>query len=156
MNLNATLLFQSIAFGLFVWFTMKMVFPPIMKAMRDRQARISDGLAAAERGAKALQDASAKSDDALKQARTQAQEILGNANKQATQMVEAAKSQAQTEAERIKAAAQAEGEREINKAREALRQQVGELALVGAAKILKREIDAKAHADVLQDLAARV
>jgi F-type H+-transporting ATPase subunit b len=156
MNLNATLLFQSIAFGLFVWFTMKMVFPPITKAMRDRQARITDGLAAAERGAKALQDASTKSDDALKQARAQAQEILSAANKQGAQMVEQAKGQAQTEAERIKEAAHAEGERELAKAREALRKQVGELAVAGASKILKREIDAKAHADVLQDLAARV
>lgn len=156
MNLNATLLFQSIAFGLFVWFTMKLVFPPIVKAMRDRQARIADGLAAAEKGAKALQDASAKSDDALKQARTQAQEILAAANRQANQMVEQAKGQAKTEAERIAESAREEVAREVARAREELRRTVGELAVAGASKILKREIDAKAHADVLKDLAARV
>lgn len=156
MNLNATLIFQAVAFALFVWFTMKFVFPPITGAMRSRQARIADGLAAAERGAKSLQDASAKSDEALRQARTQAQDILGNANKQAAQMVEQAKGQALTEAERIKQAARAEVERELAKAREQLRQKVGELAVAGASKILKREIDAKAHADVLKDLAARV
>jgi len=156
MNLNATLILQAVAFALFVWFTMKFVFPPITKAMRDRQAKIADGLAAAEKGARSLQDASAKSDEALKQARAQAQEILAGANKQATQMVEAAKGQAKTEADRIVAAARDEVSREVGKAREELRKQVGALAVDGAAKILKREINASAHADVLNDLAAKV
>lgn len=156
MDLNATLLFQSIAFALFVWFTMKFVFPPITKAMRDRQARIADGLAAAEKGTQALQAASAKSDDALKQARSQAQDILSAANKQAVQMVEQAKVTAKTEADRIAASAREEVQREVSQAKEQLRKQVGELAVIGAAKILKREIDPAAHADVLKDLAARV
>ncbi|MGQ0701333.1 MAG: F0F1 ATP synthase subunit B [Panacagrimonas sp.] len=156
MNLNATLILQAVAFGLFVWFTMRYVFPPITKAMDERKAKITDGLAAAERGARSLQDASLKSDEALKQARVQAQEILAGANKQATALVEQAKTQAKLEADRIVAAAGDEVTRETNKAREALRKQVGELAVLGATKILKREINASAHADVLNDLAARV
>lgn len=156
MNLNATLILQAVAFGLFVWFTLRFVFPPITKAMDDRKAKIADGLAAAEKGAKSLSDAAARSDEALRQARAQAQEILGAANKQATQIVEAAKTQARTEADRIVAAAHDEVTREVGKARETLRRSVGALAVDGASKILKREIDAAAHADVLNELAARV
>lgn len=156
MNLNATLIFQSIAFLLFVAFTWKYVWPPILKAMNARQARIADGLAAAEKGARALQDASTKSEEALKAARVQAQDILGAANKQASQIVEQAKGTAQVEADRIVAKAHDDVEREVAHAREDLRKQVGELAVAGAAKILKREIDTKAHADVLNDLAAKI
>lgn len=156
MNLNATLILQAIAFGLFVWFTLKYVFPPITKAMDDRKSKIADGLAAAERGARSLTDAAARSDEALRQARVQAQEILAGANKQATALVEQAKVQAKVEADRIVAAASDEVARETTKAREQLRKQVGELAVLGAAKILKREINPSAHADVLNDLAARV
>jgi F-type H+-transporting ATPase subunit b len=156
MNINVTLFVQLIAFTIFIVGTMKFVVPHLTKAMGERQSRIADGLAAAEKGARALQDASAKSDEALKAARGQAQEILSAANKQAVQMVEAAKTQAKTEAERIATGAREEVVREVAKAREELRKQVGELAVMGATKILKREIDPKAHAEVLKDLAARV
>lgn len=156
MNLNATLIFQAVALALFVWFVMRLVRPPIAKAMSDRQARIADGLAAAEKGARALQDASAKSDEALHQARAQSQDILAAANKQAVLIVEQSKVTAKSEGERIVNAAREETQREVAQAKEQLRKQVGELALIGAAKILKREIDPKAHADVLNDLAARV
>lgn len=156
MNINLTLIAQAAVFFSFILFTAKFVWPPLMKAMTDRQNRIADGLAAAEKGAKSLADASVRSDEALKQARLQAQEILAGANKQATQLVDAAKVQAKTEADRIVAAAQEEVAREVAKARETLRKQVGELAVLGAAKILKREVNAQAHADVLSDLAARV
>jgi F-type H+-transporting ATPase subunit b len=156
MSINVTLLFQSVAFFIFAILTMKYVWPPIMKAMDDRRGKIADGLAAADKGAKALQEASAKSDEALKDARRQAQDILGSASKQAAQMVEQARTQAQTEGERIKTSAQAEIDREISQAREVLRKQVGELAVVGAAQILKREINAQAHADVLSALAAKI
>lgn len=156
MNINSTLLAQALVFAIFIWFTAKFVWPVLMKAIEERQKTIADGLAAAERGARALQDASSRSEEALQQARVQAQEILGGANKQATQMIEQAKAQAQAEADRIKQAGQAEAERVLAKGREELRQKVGELAVAGAAQILKREIDAKAHADVLKDLAARV
>ncbi|MGB0956403.1 MAG: F0F1 ATP synthase subunit B [Panacagrimonas sp.] len=156
MNLNATLLFQMVAFGLFVWFTMKYVFPPITTAMRERQNKIADGLAAAEKGAKSLEDAAAKSDDAIKQARSQAQDILAAANKQASQMVEQAKQTAKDEADRIVNAAQEEVGREVTRAREELRKSVGALAVSGAEKILGREIDASAHAEVLDQLATQV
>lgn len=147
---------QMIVFSIFVWFTMRYVWPPITKAMEERRAKIADGLAAADRAAQSLKDASAKSDEALKAARVQAQDIVSSASKQAAQMVEQAKSSAQVEADRIKAAAHEEVSREVAQAREVLRKQVGDLAVAGASKILKREIDAKAHADVLKDLAARV
>lgn len=156
MDINFTLFAQAAVFAIFIWFTARFVWPPLMKAIEDRQKTIADGLAAAEKGARSLQDASAKSDEALKAARVQAQEILANASKQATQTIDAAKGTAKTEADRIVAAAREEVSREVNSAREALRKQVGELAVAGASKILKREIDAKAHADVLKDLAARV
>lgn len=156
MDINLTLFAQAAVFAIFIWFTAKFVWPPLMKAVEDRQAKIADGLAAAEKGARSLQDASAKSDEALKLARVEAQGILAAANKQATQMVEQAKGTAKVEAERIASAARDEVQREVNQAKEQLRKQVGELAVIGASKILKREIDAKAHADVLNDLAARV
>jgi F-type H+-transporting ATPase subunit b len=147
---------QMIVFAAFVWFTMKFVWPPITRAMEERRQKIADGLAAAEKGARALQDASAKSEEELKAARAQAQDILANANKQASQIVEQAKVTAQGEGARIVAKAHEDVEREVAHAREELRKRVGELAVIGAAKILKREIDTKAHADVLNDLAARV
>ena len=156
MDINLTLFAQAAVFAIFIMFTARFVWPPLMKAVEDRQAKIADGLAAAEKGARSLQDASAKSDEALKQARTQAQEILAAANKQAVQVVEQSKTVAKSEGDRIVTAAREEVQRELNQAKEQLRKQVGELAVIGASKILKREIDAKAHADVLNDLAARV
>lgn len=147
---------QMIVFAIFVWFTMKFVWPPITKALAERQQRIADGLAAADRGQRALEEASKVSETELKQARTQAQDILSAAGKQATQIVEQAKVDAEAEKARIIAAGHAEVERELAQARDSLRKQVGELAVAGAAKILKREINAQAHADLIGDLAARV
>lgn len=156
MNINVTLIVQMIAFGLFIWTVMRWAWPPITKAMQNRQARISDGLAAAERGSQQLQQAAAKADETLKQAKAQAQEIIGAVTKQASQIVEQARAQARSEAERIKEAAQAEAERELARARDELRRKVGDLAVLGAARILRREIDASKHADVLNELAAKV
>jgi F-type H+-transporting ATPase subunit b len=147
---------QMIVFAIFVWFTMKYVWPPITKVLEERRARISEGLAAAERGAASLKEASARSDEALKAARIQAQEILAAANKQAVQIVEQSKTTAQAEGERIVEAAKAEVDRQISQAKEALRKQVADLAVLGAARILKREVNAQAHADILQDLASRI
>jgi F-type H+-transporting ATPase subunit b len=156
MDFNATLIFQSVAFAIFVWLTMKLVIPPFNTILKNREKRIADGLAAAEKGSKSLQDASLKSEEALKAARQQAQEIVGAANKQASQIVEQARTDAESEKARIVASGRAEAEREISQAKDALRKQVGELAVAGASQILKREIDAKAHADVLNQLAAQV
>jgi len=147
---------QMIVFAIFVWFTMKFVWPPITKALMERQARIVDGLAAAEKGQKALAEASSRSDEALKQARTQAQEIVTAANKQAQLIVEQARGDAESEKTRIVAAGHAEVVREITQAKDALRKQVGELAVSGAEKILKREINAGAHAELIAELAAKV
>lgn len=156
MDITFTIIAQAIVFALFIGFTAKFVWPPLMRAVEARQKTIADGLAAADKGNRALAEASAKSDEQIKAARSQAQDILANANKQAGQVVDQAKGTAQTEAERIKAAAREEVEREVNRVREQLRKQVGELAVAGAAQILKREIDAKAHADVLKELAAKI
>ena len=156
MSINATLIAQMITFGILIWFTMKFIWPPLTKAMDERSKKIADGIAAGEKGARSLQDASLKSDEALKAARVQAQEILAAANKQATQLIDQAKVQAKTESDRIAGAARDEVSREVSRAREELRKQVGELAVAGASKILKREIDPKAHADLLNELATRV
>jgi len=147
---------QMIVFAIFVWFTMKFVWPPITKALDERQKRIADGLAAAEKGQKALTEASSRSDEALKAARITAQEIVAAANKQATQLVEQARAEAESEKKRIVEAGHAEVVRELTQAKDALRHQVGELAIAGASKILKREIDAGAHAELISELAAKV
>jgi F-type H+-transporting ATPase subunit b len=156
MDITFTLIAQAIVFALFIWFTARFVWPPLMRAVEDRQKKIADGLAAAEKGNRSLAEASAKTEEQLKAARVQAQDILSAANKQAGVLVEQAKGTAQGEAERIKAAAREEVDREINRAREQLRKQVGELAVAGAAQILKREINPQAHADVLKELAAKI
>jgi F-type H+-transporting ATPase subunit b len=156
MDINATLILQMIAFAVFVWVMMKYALPPIAKAMKDRETRIAEGLAAADKGSKSLVEAAARNEELLKAARQQAQEIVGSANKQAGQMVEKAKGDAESEKARIVAAGRAEVDRELAQARDALRKQVGELAVAGASRILKREIDAKAHAELLSDLAAQV
>jgi len=156
MNINATLLIQLIVFLIGAAVTMKFIWPPLIKSLDERRNKIAEGLSAAEKSAQALKDASAKSDAELKAARVQAQEILAAASKQANEMVEAAKATAESEKARIVESGHAEVERELAHAREGLRKEVADLAVMGAARILKREIDAKAHADVLSDLAARI
>jgi len=156
MNVNATLFGQMLAFGILIWFTMKFVWPPLLAAIDERRKTIADGLAAADRATQSLKDASTKSDEELKGARQQAAEIIAGANKQAAQLVESAKEHAGFEAERIRATAKGELDREIAVAREVLKDKVGELAILGASTILKREVDAKAHADVIGELAARI
>jgi F-type H+-transporting ATPase subunit b len=152
MNLNATLIGQSIAFFLFVWFCMKFVWPPIMKALDARKKTIADGLAAGEKGKHELELAERRAGDVVRDAKGKAGEILSQAEKRAGEVVDEAKSQAKGEAEGILAAARAEVERERNAAREQLRQQVATLAVAGAARILEKEIDAKAHARLLDDV----
>ncbi len=156
MNINATLLGQMITFGIFVWFTMKYVWPPMMSAMQERQKRISDGLAAADRGARALAEARDESEKLLKQARDQAQEILSAANRQANDSIEHAKTQAREEGERIVNAAKAEIQQEVNRARDALKREVGALAIAGATQIIGREVNDAAHGDIIDQLVARI
>lgn len=156
MSINATLLGQMIVFGIFIWFTMKYIWPPLMDAMRERQKRISDGLAAAERGARELEEATDKAEATLKEAREQAQEVLSNAQKQANENVERSRDEARAEGERLKQAARDEIDQAVAHAKEDLRREVGSLAVVGAERILKREIDAKAHNDIIDDLVAGI
>ena len=156
MNLNATLIGQSIAFMFFVWFCMKYVWPPLTKALSDRQQKIADGLAAADKAEKDLAQANDKVAELLKEARAEAQGIIESANKRANQIVDEAKELARAEGDRLKAAAAAEIEQEANRAREALRKEVSSLAISGAQQLLGKEIDAKVHAKVLDDLAAQL
>jgi F-type H+-transporting ATPase subunit b len=156
MNINATILGQAITFAILIWFTMKFVWPPITQALEERARKVADGLAAAERGKQDLVQAEARADEVIGQARSKAAEIIAMSEKRRTEIVEEAKQAASAEAERIKAAATAEIEQEAYRAREALRAQVAQLAVVGAERILRREVNASAHADILSSLSAEL
>lgn len=156
MNINATLFGQAIWFGVFIWLTMKYIWPPLQRAMQERQKQIADGLAAAERGKQDLELAAKRSAEVLQQARDQAAEIVSHAEKRSAQLIEEAKSNAKAEGERIVTAAKAEIQQEVSRAKESLRNQVAALAVAGAERILKREVDAKAHAQLLQSLEAEL
>ncbi len=156
MNINLTLIAQLVSFAVFVWFTMKFVWPPLVKAMDERKAKIADGLAAAERGQHEQELARERAREYLHEAKQQAAEITAKAEKQAALIVEEAKTKAQEEGARQLAAAQAEIEQEVNRAREELRSRVAELAVAGAEKILRREIDADAHKDIVEAVAKQI
>lgn len=156
MNFNATLIIQSLSFILLGVFTMKFIWPPLIKAIEERQKKIADGLAAADKGAKSLDDAKAAANDILKEARTQAAKIVDQAGKRSNEMIEEAKTAASSEGQRIVGEARQEVAIESNRAREQLRKEVGALAVSGAGKLLGREIDAKAHADLLDKLALEI
>jgi F-type H+-transporting ATPase subunit b len=153
VDINMTLLGQSIAMLVFVWFCMKKIWPPIMAAIEERQAQIIEGLAAAERGQQSLDKAQAESSDIVDEARKQATTILDQAHARANDIIAEGKSSGVKERERQLAAATADVEQETNRAREELRGQVSAIAVASAEKILRREIDPKAHADILSDLA---
>lgn len=156
MNFNLTLIGQMISFGVFVWFTMTYVWTPIMTALQDRKAKIAEGLAAAERGHQEKARGEQLAQDKLKDAKAQATEILGQANKRASEIIEEAKADARTEGQRLILSAQAEIEHETNRAREELRQKVATLAVAAAEKILKKEIDARAHQAIVDDFARQI
>lgn len=153
MNINMTLIGQMISFALFVWFCMKFVWPPVTQAMRERQAKIAEGLDAANRAERDLELAQEKATSQMRESKEQAAEIIENANKRANQIIDEAKEAAKAEGARLVAAAQAEVEQEVNRAKETLRTQVSELAVAGAAKILGKSVDASAHDDLLNKLA---
>lgn len=156
MNITATLIGQSIAFFLFVWFCMKFVWPPIMRALDERKKIIADGLAAAERGKREQALAEKKALETLKQARHEAAEVIALAEKRAAEIGDEAKNQAKAEAERIVTAAKADIDQEVNRAKESLRAAVAELAVAGAARILEKEVDAKVHARLLDGVAKQL
>ncbi len=156
MNINLTLIAQLASFAVFVWFTMKFVWPPLVKALEERKVRIADGLAAAERGAHEKELAEQAAKQKLQEAKAQSAEIVARAEKRAAEIVDEAKEQARVEGDRIVTAARAEIEQEVNKAREALRTRVAELAVAGAEKILRREINADAHKEIVDELAKQI
>jgi F-type H+-transporting ATPase subunit b len=152
MNLNLSLVAQAITFAAFIWFTVKFVWPPMLRAIEARQKTIADGLAAAEQGKRSLETSSKQADEEIKRARGRAAEIISQAEKRVAQMIEEAKTSAKEEGNREKAAAKAEIEQEVTRAREQLRDRVASLAVAGAEKILRREVDAKAHGDLLESI----
>ena len=157
MELNIpTFLGQTIAMIVFVWFCMKFIWPAIIELLEERQEKIADGLAAADKGSRALEEAEAEKSTILDQARGQAREIIEQANTRASSIVDDARGEATSEKERIVAAAQAEVEQDTNRAREELRGQIGALAIAGAEKIIQREIDPSSHRDLLDKLAAEI
>ena len=152
MSFNLTLIAQAVAFALFIWFTVKFVWPPLLRAIEARQKAIADGLAAAEQGRKSLEQSAKQAGDEINSARGRASDIVTQAEKRAAQVIEEAKTSAKAEGEREKAAAKAEIQQEVSRAREKLRDEVAALAVAGAEKILRREVDAKAHADLLDGI----
>lgn len=156
MNINLTIIGQSIAFIFFVLFCMKYVWPFITDAMAERQKRIADGLAAADRADKDLELAKEKAAKSLHEAKQESAAIVDAANKRAAKIVEEAKEQARVEAERIRTAAEGDVEQEMNRAKEKLRAQVAELALAGAQKVLEAEIDQAKHKSMVDKLAANL
>jgi len=149
MNINFTLFMQAAAFAAFIWFTAKFVWPPLMRAIDTRQKQIADGLAAGEQGRQSLASTEKRIGELMVEAKSRSSEIIAQGEKLKTETIEAAKVQAKAEADRILAGAKAEIEQEVMRAKESLRNQVADLAVAGASKILKREVDAKAHADLL-------
>jgi F-type H+-transporting ATPase subunit b len=156
MDLAITLVIQGVVFFLVAWGVMIFAWPALMNAIAQRQKKIADGLAAANKGEKELQEADARSKDIIREARDRAAQIIDMAGKRSNEIVEEAKGTASSEAQRLVAQAQDEVARETTRAREGLRQEVGKLAVEGASRLLGREIDAKTHADLLDKLAAEV
>ena len=156
MNINATLIAQLIVFLILVWFTMTYVWPPMRKALDERAQKIAEGLSAADKAKAELSNANKRVEEQLSAARTNAAQRLGDADRLAQTMIEEAKARANEEGMKIVAAAKAEAEQEATKAREALREQVAALAVKGAEQILKREVNAGVHAELLSRLKAEL
>ncbi|WP_163936388.1 F0F1 ATP synthase subunit B [Paraferrimonas sp. SM1919] len=156
MNINATLIGQTIAFILFVWFCMKHVWPPLMAAIEERQKKIADGLADADRAEQDLKLAQQEATNKLKEAKAQASDIIEQANKRKAQVVEEAKAEAEAERAKIIAQGQAEIEAERNRVKEELRKQVGALVITGAERILERSIDEAAQNDIVEKLVSEI
>jgi len=152
MNFNLTLIMQAVAFGLFIWFCAKFIWPPLMRAIETRQKQIADGLAAGEQGRRELANAEKRDAEMLAEAKAKSSEIVAIGEKFKAQTIEQAKIDAKTEADRIVAAAKAEIEQEVARAKEQLRDSVADLAVAGAAQILKRDVDRGVHAQLLAQL----
>lgn len=156
MGINMTLFGQMLTFLVFIWFTKKFVWPPVMKALEERRAKIAEGLAAAERGQKALEEADAQVAERLREARQQASQIIEQAERRGSEIVEEARENAREQGERMLAQAQAEIEQETHRVREALRGEVAAIALAGARQLLEKEIDPGSHRELLDKLASQL
>jgi F-type H+-transporting ATPase subunit b len=156
MNLNATLIIQSVVFIILGWFTMKFIWPPLIRAIDDRRKKVADGLAAAERGYKELQNANGEAQIILNEAREKALKIVDQANRRGGEIIEEARSTAMSEGQRLVGDARQEAALEQARARDQLRKDVGLLAVAGASRLLEREIDPKAHADLIERLAREI
>jgi len=156
MDFTLTIIVQAIVFALFIWFVAHFIWPWMLGKIEARQKMIADGLAEAERGKSSLADAQKQTEIILKEARERAHELMATAEKSANQRVEDAKAQAKVEGDRILAAANAQLGQEVQAAKQQLREQVAALAVAGAEKILRREVDAKAHSDMLNQLKAQL
>jgi F-type H+-transporting ATPase subunit b len=152
MNITFTLVAQAAVFTAFIWFTKVFVWPFMLRAIEQRQKTIADGLAAAEQGKKSLEVSTRQAEESVKQGRERSAEIIAQAEKRAAQVIEEAKAAAKAEGDREKAAAKADIQQEASRTREQLREHVAALAIAGAEKILRREVDAKAHADLLDGI----
>lgn len=156
MDINMTLIGQGITFFIFIMVTLKYVWPPIQKALIERENKIAEGLAAAEKAQKDLQEAEQRSAEIFNEGKQKAADIIAQAQKRSDELVEAAKQDARTEGERIIASARAEIEKEISTARDTLKQEVTALALTGAEQILQREVDRNVHGEMLDKICARL
>ena len=156
MDIGMTLLGQALSFAVLIWVTAKFIWPPLMAAIEERQQKIAEGLAAADRSKKDLAQAEEKVNEVLREARSKASEIINQAEARRAQIIDLAKEEAIEEGNRQKAAALAEIESASNRAREDLRRQVSALAVAGAEKLLRREIDGNAHKALLDELAAEI
>jgi F-type H+-transporting ATPase subunit b len=156
MDINATLLGQALVFGFLIWFSWRFIWPPLVKAVEDRQKKIAEGLAAAERGQTELQSAHGEAQGILAAAREQAKNIVDQANKRSNDIVDEARGTAIAEGQRLVGDARQEITLEQARARDALRKDVGTLAIAGASRLLQREIDPQAHADLIEQLAREV
>ncbi len=152
MNINLTLLMQAVAFFVFILFCSKFIWPPLMRAIDTRQKQIADGLAAGEEGRQSLSKAEARIAEMMTDAKARVSEIIAQGEKLKSETIEQSKDAAKVEGDRIIAAAKAEIQQEVLRAKESLRNQVADLAVAGAAKILKREVDPKAHAELLAEI----
>ena len=152
MNINLTLFMQAAIFALFIWFCATFIWPVLMRAIGERQKQIADGLAAGEEARQSLSRAEKQIAEMLSEAKTRASDIVAQGEKTKNETIEQARTDAKTEGDRLIASAKAEIAQEVSRAKEALRNQVADLAVAGASQILKREVDAKAHADLLAAL----
>lgn len=156
MNINVSLIGEIVVFAIFIWLTMKFIWPPVIKAMEARANKIAEGLAAGERGKQDLANAQAKSSEILHAARDKGAEVVEVANQQAARILEDARKESQAERQRQVEAARAEIQQELNRAKDALRAEVANIAVAAAGKIVEREIDPKAHKALLDELAQQI